>query len=57
MRVRCVHGDVNDYPVVTLKMYFKGKKHRVRAGVSTRLTHTLILGTNWSGFASLAGKL
>jgi len=57
VKVRCVHGDIHQYPEVTLDISYKGKKHRVRAGVSTRLTHPLILGTNWPGFAKLAGAM
>uniref|UniRef100_A0A671V8A1 Integrase catalytic domain-containing protein n=1 Tax=Sparus aurata TaxID=8175 RepID=A0A671V8A1_SPAAU len=50
--VRCVHGDIHDYPVVALEMYFKVKKHRVRAGVSTRLTHVGGRGVGCLGCAS-----
>ena len=35
VKVRCVHFQ---YPEVALDISFRGKKHRVRAGVSTRLT-------------------
>uniref|UniRef100_A0AAQ4REK5 Gypsy retrotransposon integrase-like protein 1 n=1 Tax=Gasterosteus aculeatus aculeatus TaxID=481459 RepID=A0AAQ4REK5_GASAC len=54
--IKCVHGDIHDYPVVPIEIRFGGKKHRVRVAVSSRLTHPLILGTDWSGFHRLAGQ-
>ncbi|XP_069381335.1 uncharacterized protein [Paralichthys olivaceus] len=54
VKVRCVHGDIHEYPVVTLLISYKGKKHRVEAGVSPRLTLPLILGTDWPGFRGQA---
>ncbi|XP_051509646.1 uncharacterized protein LOC127415117 [Myxocyprinus asiaticus] len=53
VKVKCVHGDIHKYPVVTLTIKFRGKKHRVEAAVSSRLTHPLILGTDWPDFRVL----
>ncbi|XP_051533969.1 uncharacterized protein LOC127429149 [Myxocyprinus asiaticus] len=53
VRVKCVHGDIHKYPVVTLTIKFRGKKHRVEAAVSSCLTHPLILGTDWPDFRDL----
>ncbi|XP_051571299.1 uncharacterized protein LOC127450889 [Myxocyprinus asiaticus] len=53
VRVKCVHGDIHNYPVVTLMIKFRGTKHRVEATVSSRLTHTLILGTDWPEFRNI----
>uniref|UniRef100_A0AAQ4Q9F2 Gypsy retrotransposon integrase-like protein 1 n=1 Tax=Gasterosteus aculeatus aculeatus TaxID=481459 RepID=A0AAQ4Q9F2_GASAC len=54
--IKCVHGDIHDYPVVPIEIRFGSKKHRVRVAVSSRLTHPLILGTDLSGFHKLAGQ-
>ena len=54
--IRCVHGDIHTYPVVLVEIQFKGKKHSVKAAVSSRLTHPLILGTDWPGFDRLVGQ-
>ncbi|XP_059210478.1 uncharacterized protein LOC131989303 [Centropristis striata] len=54
--IRCVHGDIHRYPVVPVEIRFKGKKHSVKAAVSSRLTHPLILGTDWPGFDRLVGQ-
>ncbi|XP_026003826.1 uncharacterized protein LOC113009615 [Astatotilapia calliptera] len=56
VEVRCVHGDVHRYPIVPLLLKYKGKTHRVTAAVSPRLSHPLILGTNWPGFHQLLGQ-
>lgn len=56
VEVKCVHSDIHRYPVVSLVLKFKGKKHRVKAVVSPRLWHPLILGTNWPGFHGLLGE-
>ncbi|XP_061766956.1 uncharacterized protein LOC133559319 isoform X1 [Nerophis ophidion] len=53
VRVKCVHGDIHTYPVVPVEIFFRGEKHNVKAAVSSRLAHPLILGTNWSGFKGL----
>ena len=44
--IGCVHGDIHTYPVVPVDIRFKGKKHSVKAAVSSHLTHPLILGTD-----------
>ena len=54
--IRCVHGDIHTYPVVLVEIQFKGEKHSVKAAVSSRLTHPLILGTDWPGFDRLVGQ-
>ncbi len=56
-RVRCVHGDVAEYPVVHLAIQFQGKKHNVEVAVNPHLRHPLILGTNWPSFKVLLGVL
>ncbi len=57
VRVRCVHGDVAEYPVVRLAIQFRGQKHNVEAAVNPHLRHPLILGTNWPAFKVLLGVL
>ena len=54
--IRCVHGDIHRYPVVPVEIRFKAKKHSVKAAVSSRLMHPLILGTDWPGFDKLVGQ-
>uniref|UniRef100_A0A669B7F8 Integrase catalytic domain-containing protein n=1 Tax=Oreochromis niloticus TaxID=8128 RepID=A0A669B7F8_ORENI len=56
VEVKCVHGDVHRYPIVPLLLKYKGKTHRVSPVVSPRLSHPLILGTNWPGFHHLLGQ-
>lgn len=56
MEVKCVHRDIHQYPVVSLVLKFKGKKHRVKTAVSPRLLYPLILGPDWPGFHSLLGQ-
>ncbi|XP_051815566.1 uncharacterized protein LOC110961245 isoform X1 [Acanthochromis polyacanthus] len=56
VRIRCVHGDVHKYPIVPVEIIFKGKKHVIKAAVSSRLAHSLILGTDWPGFQRAVGK-
>uniref|UniRef100_A0AAQ4P4Q9 CCHC-type domain-containing protein n=1 Tax=Gasterosteus aculeatus aculeatus TaxID=481459 RepID=A0AAQ4P4Q9_GASAC len=55
VRIRCVHGDVHEYPIVSVEFRHRGKKHSVKAAVSSRLTHPVILGTDWPGFDKLMG--
>ncbi len=55
VRVRCVHGDVAEYPVVRLAIQFRGQKHNVEVAVNPHLRHPLILGTNWPSFKVLLG--
>ncbi len=57
VRVRCVHGDVAEYPVVRLSIQFRGQKHNVEVAVNPHLRHPLILGTNWPSFKVLLGVL
>uniref|UniRef100_A0A8P4KG28 Gypsy retrotransposon integrase-like protein 1 n=1 Tax=Dicentrarchus labrax TaxID=13489 RepID=A0A8P4KG28_DICLA len=54
--IRCVHGDIHRYVVVPVEIRYKGKKHTVKAAVSSRLTHPLVLGTDWTGFNRLVGQ-
>ena len=56
-RVKCVHGDIREYPMVTVEIRLRGKAYRVRAAVSPRLTHSLILGLDWGGFQQLVGDV
>lgn len=46
LKVRCVHGDVVDYPLVPVSIQFWGKTHRVKVAVNSHLRHLLILGTD-----------
>ena len=48
--VKCIHGDVHEYPLVPIEISCGGKKHSVKAAVSSSLTHPLILGLDWAGF-------
>ena len=32
-----MHGDIHKYPLVPLKLHYQGKKHRLKAVVSSRL--------------------
>ncbi len=57
VRVRCVHGDVAEYPVLHLAIQFRGQKHNVEVAVNPHLRHPLILGTNWPSFKVLLGVL
>ncbi len=57
VRVRCVHGDLAEYPVVRLAIQFRGQKHNVEVAVNPHLRHPLILGTNWPSFKVLLGVL
>ncbi len=57
VRVRCVHRDVAEYPVVRLAIQFRGQKHNVEVAVNPHLRHPLILGTNWPSFKVLLGVL
>ncbi|XP_058637108.1 uncharacterized protein LOC131543606 [Onychostoma macrolepis] len=45
VKVRCVHGDVVNYPLVPVSIQFRGKKHRMKVAVNSHLRHPLILGT------------
>ena len=55
--IRCVHGDVHKYPIVPVEIYYQGKKHIIKAAVSSRLSHPLILGTDWAGFTQITKDL
>ncbi|XP_064175891.1 uncharacterized protein LOC135246326 [Anguilla rostrata] len=55
--IRCVHGDVHKYPVVPVEICYKGKTHIVKAAVSSRLAHPLILGTDWAGFREISRNM
>ncbi len=47
---------VHRYPVVPVEITHKGKKRSIKAVVSSRLMHPLILGTDWPGFNRLVGQ-
>ncbi len=53
--VRCVHGDVVKYPLMSMLIQFRGQKHSVEVAVNPHLRHPLILGTNWPAFSQLLG--
>ena len=52
VEIRCVHGNIHSHPVV----FSMGEKHSVKAAISSRLMHPLILGTVWPGFYKLVGQ-
>ncbi len=56
-KVRCVHGDVVNYPLVPVSIQFRGKTHRMKVAVNSHLRHPLILGTDWPAFTQLLGIL
>ncbi len=47
VKVRCVHREVADYPLVPVSITFQGKTHRMEVAVNFHLKHPLILGTDW----------
>ncbi len=53
VRVRCVHRDVVNYPLMSVAIQFRGQKHSLETAVNPHLRHPLILGTNWPGFLLL----
>ncbi len=55
VKVRCVHGDVANYPLVPVSIKFRGKIHRLEVAVNSHLKHPLILGTDWPAFTQLLG--
>ncbi len=55
VKVRCVHSDVADYPLVPVSIKFRGKMHRMEVVVNSHLKHPLIFGTDWPGFYSIVG--
>ncbi len=55
VKVRCVHGDVANYPLVPVSIKFREKKHRMEVAVNSHLKHPLILGTDWPAFTQLLG--
>lgn len=42
--------------VFPMEIRHKGKKHSIRAVVSSCLAHPLILGMDWPGFSGLVGQ-
>ncbi len=57
VKVRCVHGDVVNYPLVPVSIQFRGETHRMKVAVNSHLRHPLILGTDWPAFTQLLGIL
>ena len=55
--ISCVHGDVHKYPIVPVEIYYQGKIHKIKAAVSSRLSHPLMLGTDWAGFNQVTKDL
>ena len=54
--IRCMHGDVQKYPIVPVEIHYQGKKYYIKAAVSSRLLHPLILGTDWKGFNQVTNQ-
>ena len=40
-----------------VEIHYQGKNHRIKAAVSSRLSHPLILGTDWAGFNQVTKDL
>ncbi len=55
VKVKCVYGDVANYPLVPVSIKFRGKIHRMEVAVNSHLKHPLILGTDWPAFTQLLG--
>ena len=55
--IRCVHGDIHKYPLLPIKIHYRGKKHSLKAAVSSCLSYPLMLGTDWAGFNQVAEDL
>lgn len=45
VNISCVHGDVYEYPIVSVEFRPMGKKHNVKVAVSSCLTQPVILET------------
>ena len=45
-----MHGDVYEYPLVSIEICYWGKTHRIKAAVRPSPTHPLILELDWNGF-------
>ena len=50
-------GMSNSYPIVSVEINLQGQTHIIKAAVSTRLSHPLILGTDWPGFQQVVKDL
>ncbi len=57
VQVRCVHGDLVKYPLLSAVIQFRGQNHSVEGAVNLHLRHPLILGTNWPAFSESLGYL
>ena len=55
--IRCVHGDEHSCLIVSVEINLQGQTHIIKAAVSTRLSHPLILGTDWPGFRQVVKDL
>ncbi len=55
VKVRCVHREVVDYPLVPVSIKFWGKMHRVEVAVNSHLKHPLIFGYRLAGFHAIVG--
>lgn len=53
IQVRCVHGDVVRYPLMSVAIQFRRQMHIVELAVNLHFRHPIILGTNWSAFSQL----
>ncbi len=57
VKMRYVHREVVDYPLVPVAIKFRGKTHKMEVTVNSHLKHPLILGTDWPAFTQLLGIL
>ena len=48
VELKCVHEDMNKYPVALIELEVSGKKLQIRAGVSDHLPVAVMLGTDVS---------
>ena len=55
--IRCVHRDIQKFPLVPLEIHYQGKKHSLKAEVSSCLSQPLILGTDWARFNQVTEDL
>jgi len=53
LEIRCVHWDIHEYTIVSADIRHRGGKHNL---VSSHLTQSVTLGTDWLGFDKLMGQ-
>lgn len=48
--IRCIHGDVRDYPVGRAKLEVAGQQHWIDVGIAPNLPYEVIIGRDWPHF-------